>query len=378
MSDIQLIGVNDRAIDLFEGQYRVTHGMSYNSYLVTDEKTAVLDTVEARFGEEWLCNLERALCGHTPDYLIVQHMEPDHSANIDRFAARYPSARIVASARAFSTMKQFFGTDYLDRQLVVSEGAALPLGRHTLRFIAAPMVHWPEVIMTYDETEKALFSADAFGKFGTADADEPWDDEARRYYIGIVGKYGAQVQAVLKKAAALDIKTIYPLHGPVLSETIPHAVTLYDRWSSYQPEEKGVAIACASIYGHTLDAARQLKEMLEARGVTAVLHDLTREDVSYAVADAFRYDRLVLACATYNGELFPAMRFFLDHLLERGYQRRTVALIENGSWAPMAAKRMRQALETAKELTLLDGDVHIRSALDECALSALKLLAEAL
>ena len=378
MKDIRYIGVNDHAIDLFEGQYRVKNGMSYNSYVILDEKIAVLDTADARFGDEWLRNAEDALQGRAPDYLIVQHMEPDHSANIDRFAARWPEAKIVASARAFAMMKQFFGTDFADRQVVAGDGSALSLGAHTLRFIAAPMVHWPEVVMTYDETEKVLFSADAFGKFGALDREEPWDDEARRYYIGIVGKYGAQVLPVLQKASALDIRAICPLHGPVLAQEIPHCVALYSRWASYQPEEEGVVIAYASVYGHTRAAAEKLQKRLEEKGRRAALYDLARCDMAEAVADAFRYDRLVLASVTYNGELFPPMRAFLDALLERGFQNRTVAFIENGTWAPMAAKKMRQALEGAKNLTLLDGDVRIRSALDSASDAALQALANAL
>ncbi len=378
MKDIRYIGVNDHAIDLFEGQYRVKNGMSYNSYVILDEKIAVLDTADARFGDEWLRDAEDALQGRAPDYLIVPHMEPDHSANIDRFAARWPEAKIVASARAFAMMKQFFGTDFADRQVVAGDGSTLSLGAHTLRFIAAPMVHWPEVVMTYDETEKVLFSADAFGKFGALDREEPWDDEARRYYIGIVGKYGAQVLPVLQKASALDIRAICPLHGPVLAQEIPHCVALYSRWASYQPEEEGVVIAYASVYGHTRAAAEKLQKRLEEKGRRAALYDLARCDMAEAVADAFRYDRLVLASVTYNGELFPPMRAFLDALLERGFQNRTVAFVENGTWAPMAAKKMRQALEGAKNLTLLDGDVRIRSALDSASDAALQALANAL
>lgn len=378
MKNILYIGVNDHDIDLFEGQYAVKNGMSYNSYCISDEKTAILDTVDARFGEEWLKNAEEALQGRAPDYLIVQHMEPDHSANIARFAARWPEATIVASSRAFTMMRQSFGTDYQARRLVVNDGSTLVLGARTLRFIAAPMVHWPEVIMTYDEKDKALFSADAFGKFGALDREEPWDDEARRYYIGIVGKYGAQVLPVLQKASSLDIRAIYPLHGPVLTDTIAHCAALYGRWAAYEPEEEGVVIAYASIYGHTRAAAEKLQRLLEQKGRRAVRYDLARCDRAEAVADAFRYDRLVLASVTYNGDLFPPMRAFLEALSERGFQRRTVAFIENGTWAPMAAKKMRQALEGAKNLTLLDNDVRILSALDAASDAALSALADAL
>jgi len=374
-NDIRAIGVNDRVIDLFEGQYKVPNGMAYNSYVILDEKIAVLDTVDAGFGEEWLGNLARALDGRTPDYLIVQHMEPDHSSNIVRFAQAYPNATLVASAKAFAMMQGFFGTDFAERRTVVGEGSTLALGAHTLTFITAPMVHWPEVIMTYDSTDKVLFSADAFGKFGAADANEPWEDEARRYYIGIVGKYGAQVQAVLKKAAALEIATICPLHGPVLTENLGHCIGLYDTWSSYRPEREGVVIAYTSVYGHTATAALGLAEQLRAGGTEVVTYDLARSDMDAAVADAFRYSKLVLATTTYNADIFPFMRVFIDHLTERNFKGRTVGLIENGSWAPMAAKVMRTMLEKSKDITYTDTTVRIVSALNDESRAQLEALA---
>ena len=364
--DIKYIGVDDRKIDLFEGQYKVPHGMSYNSYAIIDEKIAVLDTVDAAFTHEWLDNIGDALGGRKPDYLIVQHMEPDHSANIHTFAKAYPGAKIVSSAKAFTMMGNFFGTDFADRRLIVGEGDTLSLGKHNLAFVTAPMVHWPEVIVTYDSTDKVLFSADGFGKFGALDANEPWEDEARRYYIGIVGKYGAQVQALLKKAAALDIEKICPLHGPVLTENLGHYLSLYDTWSSYRPEEEGILIAYTSVYGNTRKAVLQLAEKLTANGCPkVVVRDLARSDMSEVVAEAFRLSKIVLATTTYNAEIFPFMREFITHLTERGFRDRTVALIENGSWAPLAAKVMRGMLEKSKNITYTDTTVKILSALNE-------------
>ena len=377
--DIKYIGVNDHAVDLFEGQYVVPNGMAYNSYVVLDEKIAVFDTVDARFGDEWLQNLRNVLGNREPDYLIVQHMEPDHSANVATFAAAYPNAKIVASAKAFVMMKNFFGNDFADRQLVVGEGSTLSLGRHQLTFVTAPMVHWPEVIMTYDSTDKVLFSADGFGKFGALDADEDWACEARRYYIGIVGKYGAQVQAVLKKAAALDIQTICPLHGPVLSENLGYYLDLYNTWSSYGVESEGVVIAYTSVYGNTKKAVEELAELLRAKGCPkVVVNDLARCDMAEAVEDAFRYGKLVLATTTYNNNVFPFMRTFIDHLTERNYQKRTVGLIENGSWAPTAAKTMRGMLEACKELTFVEPTVKIVSALNDESRAQLAALADAI
>lgn len=363
-NDIRYIGVNDHEIDLFEGQYIVPNGMAYNSYVIMDEKIAVMDTVDAHFGGEWLANLERELAGRTPDYLVVQHMEPDHSANIAVFAEKYPAAKIVASKQAFVMMKQFFGTDYPERQLVVAEKDTLELGKHTLNFIAAPMVHWPEVIMTYDSADKALFSADGFGKFGALDVDEDWDCEARRYYFGIVGKYGVQVQAVLKKAAALDIRIICPLHGPVLSENLAHYIGQYSTWSSYGVESDGVVIACASVYGNTRNAADILAADLADRGVKVVFHDLARDDMAECVEDAFRYGKLVLASPTYNADVFPFMKEFINHLTERNYQKRTIGIIENGSWAPMAAKVMKGMFEKSKDITFTETTVTVRSAVN--------------
>lgn len=377
-NDVRYIGVNDHEVDLFEGQYHVPNGMSYNSYVILDEQIAVMDTVDARFGSQWLCNLESALSGRTPDYLVVQHMEPDHSANINVFMARYPAARVVASAKAFAMMRQFYGQDYAQRRVVVGEGDILPLGKHTLSFVAAPMVHWPEVIVTYDAVDKILYSADAFGKFGALDADEPWDDEARRYYIGIVGKYGAQVQALLKKAAALDIAAICPLHGPVLRENLAHYLHLYQCWSGYVPEASGTVIACASIYGHTWGAAQELTAQLRAAGRTVALYDLARCDLPQAVADAFRYDQLVLCSSTYNADVFPCIRAFIEHLAERGYRNRTVALVENGTWAPMAAKVMQRMLESCKGLTYTENTVRILSALNDDSRAQLGVLAQEL
>lgn len=363
--EIKYIGVDDRDIDLFEGQYTVPNGMAYNSYVIMDEKIAVFDTVDARFGEQWLQNLESVLGGRTPDYLIVQHMEPDHSANIKVFADKFPGAKIVASKQAFVMMKQFFGTDFAERQVVVGEGGKLELGKHTLSFVTAPMVHWPEVIMTYDSVDKALFSADAFGKFGARDTDEDWACEARRYYFGIVGKFGAQVQAVLKKAAALDIERILPLHGPFLTENLPYHIGLYNTWSSYGIESEGVVIAYTSVYGHTKAAAELLAAKLTEKGCPKVtLTDLARDDMAEAVEDAFRYGKLVLATTTYNMGIFPFMREFIEHLTERGYQNRTIAIIENGTWAPNAAKVIKGMFEGAKNIEFAD-TVTIRSAMTE-------------
>ena len=364
--DVKYVGVNDRKIDLFEGQYRVPNGMAYNSYLILDERIAVMDTVDAAFSKEWLSNIEKALEGRKPDYLVVQHMEPDHSANIVSFVKAYPDAKIVSTAKAFTMMKNFFGDDFPDKQVVVGEGGSLSLGKHTLNFVTAPMVHWPEVIFTYDSTDKILFSADAFGKFGALDADEKWDDEARRYYIGIVGKYGKQVQAVLKKAAALDVAVICPLHGPVLKENLSHYINLYDIWSSYRPESEGVVIAYTSVYGNTKKAVNMLADALRTAGCPSVtVYDLARCDMSAAVADAFKYNKLVLATTTYNADVFPPMRDFILHLCERGFTSRTVGLIENGSWAPTAAKVMREMLEKCKDITYTDTTVTIRSSVNE-------------
>lgn len=377
--DIIYIGVNDHDIDLFEGQYAVPAGMAYNSYVIKDEKIAVMDTVDAHFGEQWLANLRDALDDRAPDYLVVQHMEPDHSANIAAFAKAYPDATIVASAKAFTMMKNFFGTDYAERRTVVGDGDTLPLGKHTLTFVTAPMVHWPEVIVTYDSCDKVLFSADGFGKFGALDTEEDWACEARRYYFGIVGKYGAQVQALLRKASALDIAVICPLHGPVLTENIGYYLGLYNTWSSYTPENCGVLIAYTSVYGNTKAAAELLAERLRERGCEkVVLTDLARSDMAEAVEDAFRYDRLVLATTTYNAELFPFMREFISELTERGYRGRKVGLVENGSWAPMAAKVMRGMLEGCKDITFTDTTVRILSALSEESRAAIDAMADEL
>ena len=365
-NDIKYIGVNDRKIDLFEGQYIVPNGIAYNSYVIIDEKIAVFDTVDAAFTDEWLGNLKKAIGESEPDYLIVQHMEPDHSANIVNFVNTYPNAKIVSSAKAFALMKNFFGTDFIEKQIVVGEGDTLSLGKHNLTFVTAPMVHWPEVIVTYDSTDKVLFSADAFGKFGTTDTDEDWACEARRYYIGIVGKYGVQVQNLLKKAAGLDIKTICPLHGPVLNENLEYYIGLYNTWSSYQPEEEGIAIAYTSVYGNTKKAVMKLAEKLKANGCKkVVVNDLARCDMAEAVEDAFRYNKLVLATTTYNAEIFPFMREFINHLTERNFQNRTVAFIENGSWAPMAEKVMKAMLEKSKNINFANTTVKIMSALNE-------------
>ncbi len=373
------IGVNDHEIDLFEGQYIVPNGMAYNSYVIADEKIAVMDTVDARFTHEWLDNLQNTLGGRSPDYLIVQHMEPDHSANIFNFAKAYPNAQIVASAKAFAMMKNFFGTAFEERQIVVGEGSTLSLGGRVLTFVTAPMVHWPEVIVTYDSTDKVLFSADGFGKFGALDVEEDWACEARRYYIGIVGKYGAQVQALLKKAAGLDIQTICPLHGPILSENLGYYLGLYNTWSSYEAESEGIVIAYTSVYGNTKRAVLQLADKLRANGCPkVVVNDLARCDMAEAVEDAFRYNKLVLATTTYNADVFPFMREFIHHLTERNFQNKTVALIENGSWAPLAAKVMRGMLEGCKNLTYTDTTVKILSALNEESGEQLNRLAEEL
>ena len=364
--DIRYIGVNDHEIDLFEGQYSVPNGMAYNSYAILDASVAIMDTVDIHFTHQWLDNMSAALEGRKPDYLIVQHMEPDHAGNIANFMNLYPEAKIVSSAKAFTMMSQFFGTDYSDRRIVVGEGDTLPLGEHTLTFVTAPMVHWPEVIVTYDSKDKVLFSADGFGKFGANDVEEEWDCEARRYYIGIVGKYGAQVQRLLKKAAELDISIICPTHGPVLTENLEHYINLYDIWSSYRPETEGIMIAYTSVYGHTKEAVQLLESKLKAKGCPkVVVTDLAREDMAEAVEDAFRYSKLVLATTTYNAEIFPFMREFINHLTERGYQNRTVALMENGSWAPLAAKTMLSMLEPCKNITYAKTTVKILSALSD-------------
>ena len=374
--DIRYIGVQDHKIDLFEGQYIVPNGMAYNSYLILDEKTAVMDAVDQNFIDQWLVNIQKELDGKAPDYLVVHHMEPDHSAGIAAFMQAYPDAVIVSSRMAFVMMKNYFGTDYADRRILVSEGSTLELGKHTLTFVTAPMVHWPEVMVSYDSCDKVLFSADGFGKFGALDAQEDWACEARRYYIGIVGKYGEQVQQLLKKAAGLDISIICPLHGPVLKENLGYYLDLYDTWSSYRPENKGVLIAYTSVYGHTKEAVEKLAAILTEMGCEKVsVTDLARDDMAEAVEDAFRYDRLVLATTTYNGDIFPFMKEFIHHLTERNYQNRTVALIENGSWAPQAAKVMGKMLEECKDLTILDPKVKIQCALNEASLAQLNQLA---
>lgn len=369
---IRYVGVNDHQVDLFEGQYQVPNGMSYNSYVILDEKVAVMDTVDIHFGEEWMANVKAVLAGRTPDYLIVQHMEPDHSANISRFLEEYPQATVVATAKAFVMMKQFFGNDYADRRIVASEMSELSLGAYTLHFVMAPMVHWPEVMVTYESSEKVLFSADGFGKFGALDCDEPWDDEARRYYIGIVGKYGVQVQALLKKAAALDIAVICPLHGPVLTSDLAHYVNLYQLWSTYTPEKKAVVIAYASVYGNTKEAALLLADTLREKGKEVHVYDLARCDMSQAVADAFCCSSLVLASITYNADCYPCMKTFINQLIEHNYQKRTVGFIENGSWAPMAAKVMQKMLEGCKNLTMAEPVVTVRGAVTKQAKPQIK------
>ncbi|MBE5814652.1 MAG: FprA family A-type flavoprotein [Clostridiales bacterium] len=363
--NIRYIGVNDHEIDLFEGQYIVPNGMAYNSYVILDEKTCVMDTVDSRFCDEWLGNLRAVLGDKQPDYLVVQHMEPDHSGSVAAFMAAYPQTTVVASAKAFTMMNQFFGLEYADRRIVAAEGSTLSLGSHTLTFVTAPMVHWPEVLVTYESSEKVLFSADAFGKFGALDVEEDWACEARRYYFGIVGKYGAQAQALLKKAAGLEIRTICPLHGPVLKEDLAYYIGKYQLWTTYTPEDEGVTIAYASIYGNTGKAAQLLAEELEKLGVKVALHDLARCDQAETVEDAFRYPKLVLASSTYNNDVFHYMKTFIHHLTERNYQSRTIALMENGTWAPNAAKVMRGMLEGGKNLNVLEDVVTIRSALSE-------------
>ena len=378
-NDIKYIGVNDHQVDLFEGQYIVPNGISYNSYVILDDKIAVMDTVDQHFTHEWLDNLQKVLAGKKPDYLVVQHMEPDHSANIDKFLNFYPEATVVSSAKAFAMMQNFFGTDYADRRIVVGEGDTLCLGKHTLTFVTAPMVHWPEVIVTYDVYDKVLFSADGFGKFGALDVEEEWACEARRYYIGIVGKYGAQVQALLKKAATLDIGMICPLHGPVLKENLGYYINLYDIWSSYRVESEGIVVAYTSVYGNTKAAVELLVETLKAKGCPeVVVHDLARGDMAEAVEDAFRYGKLVLATTTYNADIFPFMKEYIHHLTERAFQNRTIGLIENGSWAPMAAKVMRGMFEGSKNITFTENTVKILSALNDDSKAQIEALAEEL
>ena len=378
-NDIKYIGVNDHQVDLFEGQYDVPNGMAYNSYAIIDEKIAIMDSVDVNFGDEWISNIESALGGRKPDYLVVQHMEPDHSANIAKFAEVYPEAKIVSSAKAFVMMKNFFGCDFADRQVVVAEGDKLSLGRHELNFVAAPMVHWPEVIVTYDSYDKVLFSADGFGKFGALDVDEDWACEARRYYIGIVGKYGAQVQALLKKAAGLDIQIICPLHGPVLTENLGYYINLYDIWSGYKTETEGVVIAYTSVYGNTKKAVELLADKLRELGCPKVaVTDLARDDMAEAVEDAFRYGKIVLATTTYNGGIFPFMHEFINHLTERNFQNKTVGFIENGTWAPMATKVMKTMLEKSKNLTFTETNVKIMSALNEESTAQITALAQEL
>ena len=378
-NDIKYIGVNDHQVDLFEGQYVVPNGMAYNSYVILDDKIAVMDTVDKNFTHEWLDNLQNVLAGRKPDFLVVHHMEPDHSANVDKFLDLYPEAVVVASAKAFAMMKNFFGTDYADRRIVVGEGDTLSLGKHTLTFVTAPMVHWPEVIVTYDSYDKVLFSADGFGKFGALDVEEDWACEARRYYIGIVGKYGPQVQALLKKAATLDIEMICPLHGPVLTENLGYYLNLYDIWSSYQVESEGVVIAYTSVYGNTKTTVELLAQKLQVKGAPkVVIHDLARTDMAEAVEDAFRYGKLVLATTTYNADIFPFMKEYILHLTERNFQNRTIGLIENGSWAPLAAKVMKGMFEKSKNITFTDTTVRILSALNEDSQAQVEALANEL
>ncbi len=377
--DIKYIGVNDHKVDLFEGQYDVPNGMSYNSYAIIDEKIAIMDTADINFKDEWFNNLDDVLGTRKPDYLVVLHMEPDHSANILNFMNKYPNAKIVSSAKAFSMMKGFFNTDFPDRRVIVNDKDTLSLGKHTLSFYTAPMVHWPEVIVAYDDVDKVLFSADGFGKFGALDVEEEWACEARRYYFGIVGKYGAQVQALLKKASGLDINIICPLHGPVLKENLGYYLDLYNKWSSYEPEDEGIVIAYTSIYGNTKAAALKLQELInEKSNIKVVVNDLARCDTHEAIEDAFRYNKLVLATTTYNADIFPQMKFFIDSLVERNYQNRTIAFIENGTWAPMANKIMKQMLEKSKNITYLEQDVKIVSSLNEESLLQLNTLADLL
>lgn len=374
--DILYVGVNDHSIDLFEGQYPVPNGMAYNSYVILDEKIAVLDTVDQSFTSQWLENLTAALGGRQPDYLVVHHMEPDHSANIVHFLKEYPNAVVVSTSKAFSMMKSYFGLDFSDRRIVAGNGDTLCLGEHTLTFLTAPMVHWPEVMVSYDSKDQVLFSADAFGTFGALDTEGPWLDEARRYYIGIVGKYGAQVQALLKKVAPFDIKAICPLHGPVLRDDLTAYLRAYQTWSAYEPEESGVVLAYTSVYGHTKEAVMLLADTLRDNGCDSVhIYDLARCDMSEAVAAAFRYDRLVLATTTYNGDIFPFMKSYIQHLTERGFKNRTVGFVENGSWAPLAAKQMKGLLESCKNLTLCQAEVRIVGALDDDCREQIKALA---
>lgn len=375
--NIKYIGVNDQAIDLFESQYIVENGMSYNSYLILDEKIAIMDTVDQRATEVWLSNLENALGGRKPDYLIISHMEPDHAGNIGTVVEKYPDMKLVGNAKTFQFLSQFFDLDVTEKQIVVKEGEELSLGIHTLQFIMAPMVHWPEVMVTYEKSEKILFSADGFGKFGTLDTDEDWACEARRYYFNIVGKYGVQVQALLKKAANLDIQMICPLHGPILKDNLEYYIGKYQVWSSYEPEDKGILIAYASIHGNTKNAAQQISAMLEEMGAEkVVVSDLSREDMAEVIEDAFRYDRMILAAATYDGGVFPVMEDFLNHLKAKGFQNRKVGLIENGTWAPMAAKKMQAALEEMKDITICENKVSIKSTVNDTSLAAMKALAE--
>ena len=378
-NDIRYVGVNDHQVDLFEGQYVVPNGMAYNSYVILDEKVAVMDTVDRNFTHQWLDNIQNTLGGRKPDYLVIQHMEPDHSANIANFLKVYPDATVVSSVKAFTMMKQFFGDDYADRRIVVGEGSTLALGKHTLAFVTAPMVHWPEVIVTYDTTDKVLFSADGFGKFGALDVEEDWACEARRYYIGIVGKYGPQVQALLKKAAGLDISIICPLHGPILTENLGYYINLYDIWSSYRVESEGIVVAYTSVYGHTKAAVELLVQKLQAKGCPkVVVHDLARTDMAEAVEDAFRYGKLVLATTTYNADVFPFMKEFIHHLTERNYQNRTIALVENGTWAPLAAKVMHSMFDGCKNLTFTDTTVRLLSALNDDSKAQIEALTDEL
>ena len=363
--NVKYIGVNDHEIDLFEGQYDVPNGLAYNSYVIVDKQIAVMDTVDSRFANQWLDNLAKVLDGKSPDYLVVHHMEPDHSGSIANFISAYPNAKIVSSSKAFVMMQNYFGNDFSDRQVVVGENYTLSLGEHTLTFVTAPMVHWPEVLVSYESTEKILFSADAFGKFGALDVNEDWACEARRYYIGIVGKYGAQAQALLKKASTLDIKTICPLHGPILTENLGYYINLYDIWSGYKTESEGVCVAYTSVYGNTKKAVELLVSELESKGVKVAVNDLARCDMAEAVEDAFRYGKIVLATTTYNGEIFPFMREFINHLVERNFQNKTIGFIENGSWAPVATKVMKGMFEKSKNLNYLNTEVKILCALNE-------------
>lgn len=378
-NDIKYIGVNDHDIDLFESQYTVENGMAYNSYVILDDKIAVMDTVDIHFADEWMDNLQKVLDGKTPDYLIIQHMEPDHSANIGKFMDTYKDAVIVSSSKAFVMMKNFFGTDFSERRIVVGEGDTLELGKHILNFVAAPMVHWPEVIVSYDSWDKVLFSADAFGKFGALDIEEDWACEARRYYIGIVGKYGVQVQSLLKKTASLDIEIICPLHGPILKENLNYYLNLYNIWSSYSVESDGIVIAYTSVYGNTKKAVELLAEKLYSKGCPkVVVNDLARCDMAEAVEDAFRYGKIVLATTTYNGDVFPFMREFINHLTERNFQNKTIAFIENGSWAPTAAKTMKGSFEKSKNISYVDTDVRILSALNDESIAQIEKLSDEL